>query len=188
MGCSISMRTVAPAVPSHRPTCRDGCYPLISQVFSIFCNFFYIHCSNSQYSKDFLCACFSSAEVTSRYTSEQSLMVLLQLQAADCEISFVLSLIPLIVKKSKRCLIECRAAAVFSKDSRSFTLPLVRRQLFFFVSFFFSVLLVFEHALKIIYQKKREKKQSPSAAYAVCLTTSLSVVKITRCCRSSPAF
>lgn len=114
--------------------------------------FFDIHCSNSQCSKDFFCACFSSAEVTSRYTSEQSLKVLLQLQAADCEMSFVLRLVSLIVKKSKHHLIECRAAAVFSKDSRPLALPLVRRQLFFFASFF-SVF-----SCPWTYHKKREEK------------------------------
>lgn len=86
-------------------------------------------------------------------------MVLLQLQAADCETSFVLRLVPLIVKKSKRHLIECRAAAVFSKDSRRrFGVLRSSPCEFFFVSFFCSVLLVLEHALKIIYHKKRGKK------------------------------
>jgi len=118
MGCSTSMTAAAHTVPNHRPTRRAGYYPLVCQVFSIFCNFFfYVHCSNSQCSKNFLRACFSSAEVTSRGAFKQSLPVLLQSQAADCEMSFALRLVLLIVKKSERRLIECRAAAVFSKDS-----------------------------------------------------------------------
>lgn len=81
--------------------------------------FFYIHCSNNQYSKDFLCVCCSCAEVTSRYTCEQSLTVLLQLQATGCEMSSLLRLVPLNVKKSKHHLILCRATAVFFKDSET---------------------------------------------------------------------
>lgn len=192
------MKLVAPTVPNHTPTDRAGHYLLISQVFNTFCLFFfcfyYIHCSNGQCRKDFLCAWFSSAEFTSRYAFEQSLMVLLQLQAADCEISFVLRLDPLIVKKPKCCLIECRAAAVFSKDSRRWfgilRSSLCEKQVALFYVFppTPSILLVLEHALNIIYHKKRGKKPSPRATCAVCLTTSLSVVNITRCCWSSLAF
>lgn len=115
---STSVRTLAAAVPNHIPTCRAGYYPFVSEFFSIFCNFFNLHCNNSRCSKDFLCACFSRAEVTTKHSFEQSLAVLAQLQAADCEISFELSLAPLIVKKSEHNLIECRAAAALSKDSR----------------------------------------------------------------------
>lgn len=116
------------------PTCRTGYCSLVSHVFSIFCLgfciiifyccfafffFFYIHCSNNQCSKDFLRACCSCAEVTSRYTCEQSLTVLLQLQATGCEMSSVLRLVPLNVKKTKHHLILCRATAVFFKDSKT---------------------------------------------------------------------
>lgn len=91
---------------------------LFLSFFSISCNFFYIHCNNSRYSKDFLCVCFSRAKVTTKHSFQQSLAVLAQLQAADCEMSYVLSLAPLIVKKSEHIWIECRAAATLSKDSR----------------------------------------------------------------------
>lgn len=98
---STFVRTLAAAVPNHTPTCSAGYYPFVSEFFSISCNFFYIHCNNSRYSKDFLCVCFSRAKVTTKHSFQQSLSVLAQLQAADCEMSYVLSLAPLIVKKSE---------------------------------------------------------------------------------------
>lgn len=155
-------------------TCRTGYCPLVSHVFSILCLgfllllyvvvlpfffFFRIHCSNNQCSKDFLHACCRSAEVISRYAFEQSLLVLLQLQATDCEISFVLRLVPLNVK-SKHHLILCRATAVFSKDSKRWYGVLhcspYEKAVIFFLSFLQCFVL--EHALKVIYHKKREKK------------------------------
>lgn len=193
MGCSTSMRAATPAVPNHRPTCRAGCYPLLSQVFfSIFCNI-YIYF-------------FTFTGATASVARISSVRVLAVLKShPDTLLSSpwwsycsykqqavkwaLLRLVPLIVKKSKCCLIECRAAAVFSKDSRSLTLPLVRRQLFFFVSFFFF--LVFCLCLNMLWRLFTRRGEKSIVQVPPVLSASwpvLSVIKITRCSWSSLAF
>lgn len=125
---STSMTVVALTVPNHTPSCRAGYCQLVSQVGHnqiyhnqiLFFFFFNILCSNratvTAARISFVCG-LALLKSRSRYAFEQSLMCLLQLQAADCEMSSALRVSPLIAK-SKLLLIECRAATLFSKVSR----------------------------------------------------------------------
>lgn len=152
MSCSTSISSVS---YSTKPQTHLQNWMLPSHFSgTIFCNVFYIHCSNSQWSKDFFRACFTSAEVTSRcdcfWAISDGLFVVTssrlwnELSVKSCSFNC----------KEVQVALECRAAAVFSKDSRSFIANCVQTLSFFF---FPNVLLVLEHTLKMIYHKKRGK-------------------------------